>query len=106
MFLDSSNAQCSISTSTVLWPSRLPNLIPPNITCCPFLQEGPHFLEFASTSTGVVKQIAELARIGLHILDVLLVLGVTLEDEKLVFGEERLLHGLHCIAWEGRDDVC
>ena len=74
---------------------RLPNLIPPHVTCCPFFQEGAHFLQLASTSTCVEEQIAELARVGLYILDILLVLGVALEDEDLVFGEERLLHGLH-----------
>ena len=75
--------------------SRLPNLIPPNVTCRPFFQEGAYFLQLASTSTCVEEQIAELARVGLYILDILLVFGVTLEDEDLVFGEERLLHGLH-----------
>lgn len=75
--------------------SRLPNLIPPNITRCPFFQEGANFLQLASTSTCVEEQIAELARVGFYILDILLVLGVTLEDEDLVFGKERLLHGLH-----------
>lgn len=57
--------------------SRVPNLALVDITCGLLLEESPNLLKLASAGAGIVQQIAQLARIWLHVLNVLLKSRVT-----------------------------
>ena len=67
------------------------------------LQKCSHFLELTPPRAGIVKQIAELARVWLDVDSAFLEMRVAPEDQYLVFGSYSLAHGIHCkIVWSAK----
>lgn len=73
----------------------VPNTHSPNITGRLFLEVGTNFLNLGATAGGVVKQVAELAAVGLDINGSLCRPRIAFEDQDLVLWPALVLNGIH-----------
>lgn len=74
----------------------LPNALMPDIAGGFLLQELADLADLCLPGGGIKEQVAQLARVGLHVDSALSGPGIALEDEDLVLGPTFLLNGMHC----------
>lgn len=73
----------------------VPNPALRDIASSYLLEVCPNLLNLASSSTSIIQQVTELARVGFDVGDIFLVFRVTLQDKDLMLWSHRLADGIH-----------
>lgn len=84
----------------------VPRSLLPDVALSARLEKIANLLQLAAARAGVVKEIAELARVGLDLRGRLLELGIAFQDEHLMLGTAFLAHGVHRIGnWRWDEEL-
>ena len=94
---------CCIAYTIAKKKKSLPYPLAVDVTGRLLLEEAADFLDFCAARLAVEQEVAQLARVGLHIDGALDGSRVALEDQDLVLGPAFLLNGVH---FEGRIVSC